>query len=208
LPWWGGRPRPHPRPQPTPRSASTERCYNREIMALAATHHLSIAEYENLYGSESGWEYWFGEARRKPVPIHIHGILQALLAELLRLAGYVSSVEAEIRVVPDWRPRPDVYGVLEKIDGRYATRPVDVVFEVLSDQTDIETKCQHYSQSLIPQIFVFDPDAQTITSWDGANLVPVTDVKLANGVTITGVTIWREFAKRLQPPAPPVSMTI
>jgi len=176
-------------------------------MAPAATS-LTIDEYENLYGNESGWEYWFGEARRKPVPTHIHGILQILLADLVRLAGYVSSTEAELRIVPDWRPRPDVYGVLEKVEGLYATRPVDVVFEVLSDQDDIETKCQHYSQSLIPKIFVFDPNAKTITSWDGTKLVPVTDVKLANGVTITGATIWSEFAKRLQPPAPPVSMTI
>ena len=176
-------------------------------MAPTATRHLSIAEYEKLYDSEAGWEYWFGEARRKPVPTHLHGLLQLLLGEFLRLAGYVSSVEAELRQTAEWRPRPDVYGVLEQIEGRYATRPVDVIFEVLSDEDDIETKCKRYSQSLIPQIFVFDPDAQTITSWDGTKLVPVTDVKLANGVTITGATIWSEFANRQQQ-QPPSSMTI
>jgi hypothetical protein len=40
-------------------------------MAPAATHHLSIAEYEKFYDKEAGWEYWFGEARRKPVPTQL-----------------------------------------------------------------------------------------------------------------------------------------
>jgi hypothetical protein len=88
----------------------------------------------------------------------MHGLLQLLLGELLRLAGYVSVVEAERRSSPDWRPRPDVYGVLGRLEGLYAARPVDVVFEVLAPQEDIETKCQHYGQSLIPQVFVFDSD--------------------------------------------------
>ncbi len=176
-------------------------------MAPSATHHLSIDEYEALYGNESGWEYWFGEARRKPVPTQLHGILQFLLAELLRLAGYVATGASDLHIVDDWRPRPDVYGVLEEFEGSYATKPVDVVFEVLSPGDDILTKCKHYTEIQIPAIFVFDPVAQTIANWDGATLVPVTDVKLANGVTITGATIWSKFAQR-QRPQPPVSMTI
>ncbi len=77
---------------------------------------------------------------------------------------------------------------------------MDVVFEVLSPQEDIETKCELYSQSLVPAIFVFDPAEQTIAYWDGQRLVPVTDVKLANGVTITGATIWAIFVERQKPP--------
>jgi Uma2 family endonuclease len=175
-------------------------------MAPSATS-LTLDEYDRVYGSEAGWEYWFGEARAKPVPTQFHGLLQTLLAELLRLAGYVSIVEADLRIVPDWRPRPDVYGVAGKIEGLYATRPVDVVFEILSPQEDIETKCELYSQSLIPAIFVFDPAEQAIASWDGQKLVPVTDVKLANGVTITGATIWALFVERQQQ-QPPVSTCI
>jgi Uma2 family endonuclease len=176
-------------------------------MAPTTATPLSIADYEKVYGNEAGWEYWSGEARRKPVPTQIHGLLQLLLGELLRLAGYVSVVEAELRNAVDWRPRPDVYGVLGELEGLYATRPVDVVFEVLSPQEDIVTKCQHYSESLIQAIFVFDPSAQTITGWDGGKLQLVADVKLANGVTITGATIWSEFTKR-QEQQPPASMTI
>jgi Uma2 family endonuclease len=176
-------------------------------MAPTATS-LTVDEYESIYGNKAGWEYWSGEARCKPVPTHLHGLLQSLLSELLRLAGYVSVVEAEIRNAADWRPRPDVYGVLKKLEGQYALQPVDVVFEVLSPQEDIATKCEYYSsRNRIPAIFVFDPIEQTITSWDGQTLLTVSDVKLANGVTITGATIWSEFAKRQQQ-QPPASTTI
>jgi Uma2 family endonuclease len=166
-------------------------------MAPDATF-LTVMEYDRLYDREPGWEYWFGEARRKAVPTQLHTILQFLLAELLRVAGYVASGEADLRIVDHWRPRPDVYGVLGKIEGRYATRPVDVVFEVLSEGDDVLIKCRRYTEIQIPAVFVFDPEAQTIASWDGTKLSPVTDVKLGNGVTITGATIWSEFAKRQQ----------
>jgi Uma2 family endonuclease len=175
-------------------------------MAPSATF-LSIADFDKLYAAEPGWEYWFGEARRKPVPTKFHGILQNLLADLLRWAGYIAIVESDLRIVNDWRPRPDVYGVLKEFEGAYPTRPVDVVFEVLSDDDDVLTKCKHYTEIQIPAVFVFDPAAQTIDNWDGTKLVSVTDVKLGNGVTITGVTIWREFVRR-QLAHPPASMTI
>ena len=97
----------------------------------------TVNEYDATYGSEAGWEYWLGEARHKPAPTKFHGILQILLADLLRLAGYISTVEAELRNVRDWHPRPDVYGVLEEFEGAYPSRPVDVVFEVVSDQEDM-----------------------------------------------------------------------
>ena len=174
-------------------------------MAIAA--HLTVTEFDRIYGHESGWEYWFGEARRKPVPTLLHGILQVVLADLLRLAGYISTVESDIQSDPDWRPRPDVYGVLQEIQGKYATKPVDVVFEVLSEGDDIVTKCQHYSQIHIPQVFVFSPEAGTIAQWDGQSLVPVADVELANGVTIKGETIWSQLEKRRRA-APPASTVI
>jgi hypothetical protein len=55
--------------------------------------------------------------------------------------------------------------------------------------------------------FCFDPVARTITYWDGEKLVPVTDVRLSNGVTITGAAIWSEFMKR-QHHQLPTAMTI
>ena len=164
---------------------------------------LSLEEYDLIYGHESGWEYWFGEARRKPAPTYLHGLLSLLLAELLRKAGYFVSGESDLKVVSDWQPRPDVYGVIEGVEGTYATK-VDVVFEVLSKDDDILAKCQQYARIGIPQVFAFDPETQTITEWANDRLMPVADVRLTNGVTITGQTIWREMLsrqrERLEPP--------
>ncbi len=127
---------------------------------------LTINEYDALYGGEPGWEYWFGEARRKPVPTKLHG-------------------------------------VLEESNEKYITQPQGlVVFEVLSEGDDIPTKCRHYSEINIEQVFVFDVDAKTITFWDGEELRPVVDVKLGNGVVITGATIWSEFSRRQQRQSP------
>ena len=137
-------------------------------MKPTTSTQLTVEEYDRLYGSEIGWEYWFGEARRKPVPTYLHGILSFLLAELLRQAGYFVSGESDLKIASDWQPRPDVYGVLEEIEGKYVTKPVDVVFEELSKDDDTLTKCQHYTRIGIPQVFLFDPDEETIFGMERA----------------------------------------
>jgi Uma2 family endonuclease len=174
----------------------------------AATALLTVNEYDALCGHEAGWEYWFGEARRKPVPTYLHGLLKIVLGGLLSRAGYIASVESDVKIASDWQPRPDVCGVLE-VQEKYVTRPENVViFEVLSEDDPIVAKCRHYSEIKIEQIFVFDADQKTIATWDGEKLQPVIDVKLANGVTITGATIWSEFMKLQAQQHPPASMTL
>jgi hypothetical protein len=74
---------------------------------------LSLAEYQITYGSESGWEYRAGAVTRKPQPNRLHGILAFLLADLLRLAGYVSAVEVDVHLTEDWSPRPDALGEIK-----------------------------------------------------------------------------------------------
>jgi len=170
---------------------------------------LSIEEYERTFGPEPGWEYADGNAIRKPVPTFLHGLLSILLAELLRQAGYFSSVEADLHL-PDWSPRPDACGVLTPVEGKYPSAPVDVVFEVLSEGEKIEEKCLRYSLAGISQIFVFNPESRRIWRWDEAGkLIPVVDVSLSVGVTITGLTIWSEMERRhKERDEPPVSKRI
>jgi Uma2 family endonuclease len=174
-------------------------------MAPTTASHLTLQEYDRLYGHESGWEYWDGEAIRKPVPTFLHGLLSVLLCDLLRQAGYFSSFEVDLHASADWSPRPDACGVLSPVDGRYPTQPVDVVFEVRSEGDQVVAKCRRYRQVGIPQIFVLDAENKTISEWSGDRLVPVVDVALLNGVTITGRTIWSEMARRQnerqEPPA-------
>ena len=163
-------------------------------------------EYERLYGHESGWEYHFGEIRRKPVGTFLHGVLAILLGDLLRFAGYYSAVEVDLRLTEEWSPRPDACGILEPlIDTKYPTR-VDVICEVLSENEDIMSKCRDYEATgAVGQIFVFSIEAKTIRQWNGTDLIPVADILLSNGVTIPGSTVWRVLEKRrkerLQPPA-------
>lgn len=168
---------------------------------------LTIEDYESLYGHESGWEYRAGQAYRKPVPTFLHGLLAVLLGDLLRLAGYVTSVEADVRLTEDWSPRPDVCGVLKIVIGKYP-RSVDVVCEIRSENEDILTKCREYrATGAVGQIFVFDIETRTIQTWKGTDLVPTTDLVLQNGVTITGRRIWREWEER-QKSIPPTAMIL
>jgi len=54
------------------------------------------------------YEFWYGEAIVKGIPTVIHGLLQVIIAHLLRQAGYVAASEVELRIDPDAHPRPEV----------------------------------------------------------------------------------------------------
>jgi len=158
--------------------------------------YLTMEAFDVRYGHENGWEYWFGQAVQKPAPNWAHAVLQSLLCELIREAGYVTGSEVDLRARPDWRPRPDV-SCVRKIEGRYPSM-LDIAVEILSDDDDryIREKCRNYETVGIPQIFVLDPEARTISIWNNG-LVEVKDLALANGVTIAGETIWPEFDRRM-----------
>ncbi len=165
-----------------------------------ATELLSVDEYHAQYAGKNGYEYWFGRAVKKPVPTWMHAVLQYVLCDLLYKAGYFSASELDLRVDPDWEPRPDVTGALE-IDGPYPTKPVEVAIEILSDDQmpRLLEKCGHYSRIGIPQVFVFDPKERLIWEWnrDRHGLDRVEDLNLRNGSVISGATIWNEFSRRI-----------
>ena len=161
---------------------------------------LTLAEFDRLYGSEPGWEFWFGKAIQKPVPTWLHAVLQGILTEFLYRVGYLSGSEVDLRARPDWRPRPDVAGVL-KMEGRYPSK-LDVAIEILSDDQEnyIRSKCLYYTEVGIPQIFIVDPEKRTIRIWNGAteSLDLIEDLHLSNGATVIGYTIWQELDKRIR----------
>jgi len=161
---------------------------------------LTLAEFDRLYGSEPGWEFWFGKAIQKPVPTWLHAVLQGILTEFLYRAGYLSGSEVDLRARTDWRPRPDVAGVL-KLDGRYASK-LDVAIEILSEDQEsyIRTKCLYYAEAGIPQIFIVDPEKRAMWIWNGTtkSLDLIDDLHLPNGAIITGRTIWQELDKRIR----------
>ncbi len=102
---------------------------------------LTVEEFDKLYGSESGWEYWYGRAVRKPVPDKLHALLQRILMQLLSAAGYESGGEFDFKARRDWQPRPDV-AILPEGDERYPTK-LSLVIEIRSeDQTkELIEKC-------------------------------------------------------------------
>jgi Uma2 family endonuclease len=163
-----------------------------------APQHLTVDDFERRYGHENGWEYWFGKAIQKPMPTWAHAILQQLIAELIRQAGYVTGPEVDLRASPDWRPRPDVSCVLKR-EGRYPN-VLDIAVEILSDDEGryILDKCRNYEKFGIAQIFVLDPEAHVIYEWK-KGLVERTDLPLANGEVILGAKIWQEFDSRMNP---------
>ncbi len=163
---------------------------------------LTLQEYHAQYDAKNGYEYWFGKAVRKSLPTWLHSILQALLAEVLTRAGYTAGSELELRIDPDWEPKPDVSAAL-KIEQPYPTRPIDIVAEVLSPGDDMHTvheKCEQYARIGIFQIFVFDPEAKKAWEWDRsrANLERITVLNLDNGSRISlDLDVWPEMERRV-----------
>jgi Uma2 family endonuclease len=166
----------------------------------AATTLLTIEQYREQYAGEPGWEYWFGEAVRKPVPTWLHGILQVILSDLLYKAGHYSASELDLRIDPNWEPRPDVAGALE-LEQPYPTKPIDVAIEILSDDKmgQLFRKCRHYVRIGIPQIFVFDPEARDAWEWsrETDSIERIQELRLGNGSVITLAGVWAELDRRI-----------
>lgn len=170
-------------------------------MATVAVPRLTLEDFDRQYGHENGWEYWFGEAVRKPVPTWYHGILQVILGELLFRLGYLAASEIDLKIDRNWQPRPDVLAARE-ITGRYPTQPVDLVIEILSDDqmSFLLTKCEHYARIGISSIYVFDPEGRRVWRWNSTlnDLEHARDIPLSNGNVLRYDDVWAEFDRRIE----------
>lgn len=171
-------------------------------MPAQTTATLTLEQYHARYAGENGYEYWFGEAVRKPTPTWLHAILQGLLTEIFHRLGYFSGSELTLRVDPQWEPRPDVAAALDLTEP-YPTKPVDIVVEILSPDDTMALvfrKCRHYVRIGIPQIFVFDPEARDAWEWsrDTDNLERITRLLLDNGAGVEVSEVWAELDQRLR----------
>ncbi len=166
-----------------------------------ATPPLTLEQFNAQYANEHGYEYWFGEVVQKAMPTWLHGLLQLILREVFYKLGYISGSEIDLRIDPNWQPRPDVTAALE-IEQPYPTKPVDIVVEVLSDDpmTKVFEKCRNYVRIGIPQIFVFDPESRTAWEWsrETDNLERIETLRLRNGSTLEISEIWLELATRIE----------
>jgi Uma2 family endonuclease len=168
-----------------------------------AIRPLNKEEFRARYtGQKPHFEYWFGEAIQKTMPTWLHGLLQGILVEALRRAGYKAGSEVELRVDPDWEPVPDVIATLGAIERPYPTKPVEIVAEVLSPDDRmvlVLQKCRHYARIGVERVFVLDPENRDGWEWNGLaqRLEHVQDMKLPNGRVIALAEVWEEMSREL-----------
>ena len=170
----------------------------------AGTQLLTLEEFRLRYENEKPYyEYWFGEAIQKAVPTTAHCLLQKVLMRILDRAGYRSAAELELRIDPDWQPKPDVLASLTRLESPYPTKPVEIVVEILSP-TDamslVYEKCQNYQRIGCEQIFVLDPEFRKGWEWSRElqNLERTDSLRLTNGKSVELAEVWRELDKELQ----------
>lgn len=170
---------------------------------MATAAHISLEEFHARFAHESGYEYWFGEVVRKSVPTWLHAILQSLLAEIFYEHGYFSGSELDLRISPEFQPRPDVAASLELESPGYPTKPIDIVAEILSPDDaagKVLEKCRHYAGLGIAQIYVFDPIERSAAQWNRANqhLERISELTLTNGAILKVDGIFARFDQRLK----------
>jgi Uma2 family endonuclease len=173
-------------------------------MATITRPFLTLEEFERRYaGSDRRLEYWHGEVIEKPMPTWLHSVLQALLTEILREAGYKAGPEVELRLDLEFAPRPDVMAGRHSIQTRYPTQPseVEIVIEILSpDDTMVRVlaKCEEYVRIGVAQIFVAEPESETAWIWnrEKKQLDRTDQWTLTNGKTIVLSDVWHQMHER------------
>jgi Uma2 family endonuclease len=126
---------------------------------------LSVEEFHRRFdGAKPAYEYWFGEAVRKPLPTMLHGIVQYVIAMLLERAGWFISLEARLKVVPGAEPVPDVIAVKNKPKGSYPTQSPELCVEVLSPSDRLSEaleKARRYLSWGSQGVWIIDPEKRT-----------------------------------------------
>lgn len=157
---------------------------------------LTLEEFRSRYGQQKPYfEYWFGEAIQKTSPTWLHSVLQGIIGEALRRAGYKSGSEVELRIDPQWEPVPDLIGTLKSIKD-YPTEPVEIVVEILSPEDKVMyvmKKCHHYERIGTEKIFVLDPIEKLAWQWNSGSLEAVTQLLLPNGARVALDDVWRQL---------------
>ena len=166
-------------------------------MATVATK-LSIAEFEKQYGGEKPYyEYWYGEPIQKSMPNWLHSVLQSILGELLRKAGFRTGSEVKLKIAPDFHPIPDVVATCRPIQLPYPTTGLDVVVEILSEDdlmSRLLTKCRMYDNWGFEQVYVVDPLNRLVFRWQNNSLQTVNAL-----AGIPADQIWSAVDRELSP---------
>jgi Uma2 family endonuclease len=138
---------------------------------------LTMAEFEEQFGREKPYyEFWHGEAIQKSMPTWVRGLLQRILMEVLREAGYKAGSEVKLKIDAAFQPVPDVIATSGPIERPYPTKHVEIVVEILSDEDSMPrllTKCRTYAEWGFQEIYVVDPSARIVFRWSEHRLAEV-----------------------------------
>jgi Uma2 family endonuclease len=173
-------------------------------MATITAPSLTLEEFERRYaGSDRAYEYWHGEVVEKGMPTWLHAVLQMIVGEVLRKAGYKAATEIELRLDPQFAPRPDVAAGRQSVPTPYPTKPeeIEIVVEILSPEDAmgrVLAKCKEYARIGIEQVYVADPESETAWIWNRERwqLDRVESWTLTNGKIIVLADVWRELRER------------
>ncbi len=150
------------------------------LTMATTTERLTLTEFERQYGHEKPWyEYWRGEAVQKSMPTWIHGLLQAILSELLTRAGLVPGSEVRLKIDLDLQLVPDLIATRRAIESAYPVSGVEVAVEILSEGDSMSrmlAKCEAYQRWGFEQIYVIDPVTRTVFRWLGNRLEKVDEL--------------------------------
>ncbi len=174
------------------------------VLTQDVTKSITFEEFQRRYaGSGQAVEFWHGAVVEKTLPTWLHSVLQAVLVEALRRAGYKTGPEVDLRLSREFAPRPDVMAGRRSIETRYPTDPseVEIVVEVLSPDDkmlDVLAKCKEYLDLGIEQVYVADPESETAWTWnrERRQLDRTETWALTNGASIALVDVWREMRER------------
>ena len=170
-----------------------------------STQLLTLKDFRRLYAhQDKAYEYWFGEAVPKGMPTTLHGTTQGVVFTLLDELGYFTSLEVELRIHPQWEPRPDVLGSARPLEQPYPTSGADLfVVEILSPDDawgKVREKCKNYEKlTRIGFIWFLDPDNREGYLWNAAsqNTEPIASLVLPNGDELALSTIWERADRKL-----------
>lgn len=162
----------------------------------APFQRISLEEFRSRYRQQKPYfEFWFGEPIQKTTPTWLHAVLQRIIGEVLRQAGYKSGSEVELRIDPQWEPVPDLIGTLRSIQD-YPTEPVEIVVEILSPDDKlihVVKKCHHYARIGTERVFVLDPVEKFAWQWNSGSLEAITQMRLTNGAVVSLDEVWKQL---------------
>ena len=148
---------------------------------MGAKTLISPEEYLAMHFSEREPEYVRGELREKPMPDIVHGMIQALLAALLRpltASGLVPASEVRCRVAADDFRLPDValFRLTDLSANEPPSAPALMVAEIVSkDEKRVELidKLRDYAAWGVPNIWIVDPWLRRLAVWRNDTEIPV-----------------------------------